>query len=217
MALLDLTPDEVLATTRAVRRRLDFSRPVERHLVEECLRIAQQAPTGSNRQGWHFVAVTDPAKRRALGDIYRRAWAWYEEQPFSVGNLLFEDEERNTTQQRTASSARYLADHIHEAPVLVIPCIERRRATLTASNQSGLFGSVVQAGWSFCLAARARGLGTCWTNLYLQFEEAAAALLGIPYDEVIQAAMIPVAYTKGTDFKPAPRDPLDRVVHWEAW
>ena len=217
MTLPQLTPDEVLSTTRAVRRRLDLSRPVERHLIEECLRIAQQAPSGSNNQGWHFIVVTDAEKRRALADIYRRSWARYLEQPSFIGNLRFADDERDAVQQRTASSARYLADHMHEVPVLVIPCIALESATLTATNQAGFFGSIIPAAWSFCLAARARGLGTCWTSLHLQFEEEAAAVLGIPFDQVIQVALIPLAHTKGTDFKPAPRDPVDKIVHWENW
>ena len=217
MSLLNLTPDEVLSTTRAVRRRLDFSQPVERHLIEECLRIAQQAPSGSNSQGWQFVVVTDAEKRKALADLYRRSWANYLEQPSFIGKLQFDDEERNTVQQRTASSAQYLADHLHEVPVLVIPCIARNRATFTASNQAGFFGSIIPASWSFCLAARARGLGTCWTTLHLQYEEEAAAVLGIPYANVIQVALIPLAHTKGTDFKPAPRDSIEKIVHWESW
>lgn len=217
MSVLDLTPDQVLATTRAVRRRLDFSRPVERNLIEECLRLAQQAPSGGNRQGWHFVVVTDVAKRQALGDLYRRSWNLYLDDPGYVGKLIFDDEERNAVQKRTATSAQYLADHMYEAPVLVIPCIQQSRAGLSASNQSGLLGSVIQAAWSFCLAARVRGLGTCWTTLHLRYEEEAAAILGIPFRDIVQVAMIPLAYTQGTEFSPAPRDPLESIVHWNAW
>lgn len=217
MTLPDLSPDDVLATTRAVRRRLDLSRPVPRSLIEECLRLAQQAPSGSNRQGWHFVVVTDPDKRRALAELYRRSWDQYVGQPAAVGNLRFEDAARAAIQRRTASSAQYLADHMHEVPALVIPCIAQRRDALTAAPQAGLFGSILPAAWSFCLAARARGLGTCWTSLHLRYEAEAAQVLGIPYDEVIQCALIPVAYTVGSAFRPAPRDPLDRIVHWDGW
>ena len=92
---LTLTPDELLTTTRAVRKRLDFTRPVERTVLEECLTIAQQAPTGSNIQNWHFVVVTDPAKRRALADVYRKGWAIYVPLPIAAGNLTFDDPRRN--------------------------------------------------------------------------------------------------------------------------
>ena len=217
MPTLPLSPDELLTTTRAVRRRLDFTRPVERAVIEECLTIAQQAPTGSNRQRWHFVVVTDPAKRAALAELYRRAWDVYLTMPTAAPNLRFDDPGRDAVQQRVASSAQYLADHLQDVPVHVIPCITGRTDGQPVRGQAGAWGSILPATWSFMLAARARGLGTAWTTLHLMFEEEAAKLLGIPYAEFMQAALIPVAYTKGTDFKPAPREPLDRVVHWDAW
>jgi nitroreductase len=115
------------------------------------------------------------------------------------------------------ASAQYLADHMHEAPVLVIPCIRGRTDGLPAASQAGVWGSIIPATWSFMLAARARGLGTAWTTLHLGGEREAAEVLGIPYDEVMQVAMIPVAYTRGTDFHPGPRRPLEEMVHWESW
>jgi nitroreductase len=213
MTTLALTPDELLSTTRAVRRRLDLSRPVERAVLEECLTIAQQAPTGGNSQGWHFVVVTDAAKRAALGDIYRVGWNAY----IGAGGPSTDDPSRQSTQERVRASAQYLADHMHEAPVLVIPCIHGRTDGKPASEQAGTWGSIIPATWSFMLAARARGLGTAWTTLHLGGEKEAAQLLGIPYEKVMQVAMIPVAYTLGTDFKPGPRLPLERMVHWEMW
>ena len=217
---LMLPPDELLTTTRAVRKRLDFSRPVERTVLEECLRIAQQAPTGSNLQNWHFVVVTDLAKRRALADVYRKGWAIYVTLPLAAGNLTFDDPLRNAQQARVMASAQYLADHIHDAPVLVVPCIrppDSRCESLPVALQSTWWSSIAQAGWSFMFAARARGLGTTWTTLHLLFEEEAAQILSIPYAEVNQAGLIPVAYTRGTRFSPAQRAPLVTVVHWEAW
>ncbi len=213
MPLVPLTADEVLTTTRSVRKRLDFSRPVEREVVEECLRIAQQAPTGSNSQGWQFVVVTNARKRRAIADLYRKGWERYR----SAGRTAYDDPNRAATQARVSDSAQYLADHFHEAPVFVIPCIMGRTDGQPANAQSGVFGSILPAAWSFMLAARARGLGTCWTTIHLMHEKEAAELLGIPYDKVMQVALIPVAYTQGTDFKPAPRDPLATMVHWENW
>jgi nitroreductase len=217
---LSLTPDEILTTTRAVRKRLDFKRPVARSVLEECLTIAQQAPTGSNLQNWHFVVVTDPAKRQALADVYRKGWAIYVTLPLAAGNLTFDDPQRNAQQARVMASAQYLAEHMHEAPVLVVPCIrppDGRCESLPVALQGSWWSSIAQAGWSFMLAARARGLGTTWTTLHLLFEEEAAQILGVPYAEVNQAGLIPVAYTRGTRFSPAQRAPLDTVVHWEAW
>lgn len=215
MPLLSLTPDDVLTTTRSVRKRLDFTRPVERAVLEECLRVAQQAPTGSNRQSWHFVVVTDAEKRLALADLYRRGWERY--RAGGGAGVQYSDPQRVATQTRVSDSAQYLADHFHEASVHVIPCIMGRTDGQPASAQSGVFGSILPAAWSFMLAARVRGLGTCWTTIHLAHEREAAAVLGIPYEQVMQVALIPVAYTKGTDFKPAPRDPLASVVHWEGW
>jgi nitroreductase len=215
--LLDLTPDELLSTTRAVRRRLDLDRAVPLDVVRECVDLALQAPSGSNQQGWHFVVVTDEAKRDALGAIYRKAFDVYETMPFAAGNLQFDDPDRAATQQRVHSSARYLADVMGRCPVLVVPCIEGRVDGMPNFVGSSVLGSIIPAAWSFCLAARARGLGTSWTSLHLMHEQEAADLLGIPYDSVSQVALIPVAYTVGTDFKPAPRVPLDGVLHVDAW
>jgi nitroreductase len=217
---LTLLPDEVLTTTRAVRKRLDFTRPVERAVLEECLTIAQQAPTGSNLQNWHFVVVTDSTKRQALADLYRKGAAIYVTLPIAATNLTFDDPQRNAQQQRIMESAQYLYDHMHEAPVLVVPCIrppDGRCEQQQVFLQASWWSSIAQAGWSFMLAARARGLGTTWTTLHLLFEEEAAQILGIPYAEVNQAAMMPVAYTRGTRFQPARRARLDTMVHWETW
>jgi nitroreductase len=189
-------------------------------VLEECLRIAQQAPTGSNLQNWHFVVVTEPAKRNALAELYRKGWAIYLTLPIAAGNLTFADPERNAQQARVMASAQYLADHMHEAPVLLVPCIrllDGRCEGQPVVIQASVWGSIAQAGWSFMLAARARGLGTTWTTLHLLFEQEAATILGIPYAEVNQAGLIPVAYTRGTRFSPAQRAPLETVVHWEAW
>jgi nitroreductase len=196
---------------------MDFSRPVEREVIEECLRIAQQAPSGSNRQGWHFMVVTDAAKRRALAEIYRRVWERYRASGDAAANQPMSDPTRHATQIRVTDSARYLAEHIHEAPVHVIPCIADRTDGRPAAAQAGTWGSILPAAWSFMLAARARGLGTCWTTFHLSYEKEAADILDIPYDDVMQAALIPVAYTKGADFRPASRDPLATMVHWDEW
>jgi nitroreductase len=208
--MLDLTPDEVLATTRSVRKRLDLQRPVEREVLEECLRLAQQAPTASYAQNWHFVVVTDAAERAALGELWRSVAGPYLERRSAAAAA---DEHV----VRIGDAVRHLAEHIHEVPVHVIPCVEGRTDGAPAAVQASRWASITPATWSFMLAARARGLGTVWTTFHLRHERKAAEILGIPYDKVMQAALIPVAYTIGTEFKPAARKPLDTMVHWERW
>jgi len=205
----DLTPDELLSTTRAVRRRLDLSRPVEREVLEECLRLAQQAPSGSNEQKWHFVVVTDPAKRAAVGELWREGGERY--------LAAAEANPKPSQNERLLDSVRHLVAHIHEVPVHVIPCVAGRTDGEPGYIQAGRWASVMPAAWSFMLAARSRGLGTVWTSFHLPREREAAAILGIPYDAVMQAALIPVAYTIGESFKPARRKPLDTMAHWDMW
>ncbi len=217
MTILNLTPDELLSTTRAVRKRLDLERPVEREVLEECLALAHQAPTGSNRQDWHFVMVTDPAKRAALGDCYRRGWQAYRNSGGGAGNRQTGDPARDATLARIGDSSAYLAEHMGDVPVLVVPCIVGRTDGLAGAAQAGKWGSILPAVWSFMLAARSRGLGTVWTTLHLPYEREAAEILGIPYDEIMQTALIPVAYTLGTDFRPGQREPLTQTVHWDRW
>jgi nitroreductase len=208
--MLELTPDEVLATTRSVRRRLDLERPVEREVLEACLRLAQQAPTSSYAQNWHFVVVTDPDQRAALGELWRSVAGPYLQRRAAAAAA----DERVA---RIGDAVAHLAEHIHEVPVHVIPCVEGRTDGAPAAAQASRWASIIPAAWSFMLAARARGLGSVWTTFHLRHEREAAEILGIPYDKVMQAALLPVAYTIGTDFKPAARKPLDTMVHWDRW
>ena len=217
---LSLTPDELLSTTRAVRRRLDFDRPLDMELVYECLQLAIQAPTGANRQGWHFMLVTDPQKKLAVAELYRKGWDSY----IGSSRAKIPPEEKPVAEQshdeRVVSSSDYLAKNMHRAPVLLIPCISGRISGAgknLAFRQASHFGSILPAAWSFMLAARVRGLGACWTTLHLIYEEEAADVLGIPYESITQAGMIPVAHTLGTSFRPAPRKPLDDLVHINQW
>lgn len=214
---LDLSADDLLSTTRSVRKRLDLTRDVPSSLVRECIEIAVQAPTGSNRQGWHWVVVTDPAKRQAIAALYREAFELYRTSGFATAGIPLDDPERARTQDRVVDSAQYLADHMGEVPVLVIPCLEGRVDNLPAFASASLWGSLFPAAWSFMLAARERGLGTCWTTLHLMFEEAVAEVVGIPFGEVAQGLLTPLAYTLGTDFRPAPRSDLDAVIHVDTW
>jgi nitroreductase len=213
--VLDLTPDELLSTTRSVRLRLDLERPVEPRVIEECLEMAQQAPTGGNQQGWAFLVVTDVETRQALGRLYKQGWESYQR---AIAESMQRAELTPSREAlRVRRSAQYLADHMGDVPVLVIPCFSGRPDGLGIEAQASQWGSILPATWSFMLAARARGLGTCWTTLHLHHEQEAAEVLGIPYDDVTQAAMIPVAHTIGVEFKPAPRRSLDTMVHWEKW
>lgn len=217
MPRLNLTPDELLTTTRAVRKRLDFTRPVEMGVIRECLEIALQAPSGSNRQRWQFVIITDAEKKKAVADYYRKGYLEYAQSNNAAGKLFADLPERSKVQQRVQTSVDYLGEHMHEAPVLFLPCFLGRPDGQPAANQASPWGSIIPAVWSFMLAARARGLGTVWTTLHLGYEKEVAEILGIPYAEVTQVALIPVAYTIGTDFKPAPREPLENVLHLNQW
>jgi nitroreductase len=205
---LALTPDELLSTTRAVRKRLDLTRPVEQEVLEECFALAQQAPTAGYAQTWHFVVVTDPEKRGAIGELWRQVAYPYLQRGAGAreGQML-----------RISDAVVHLAEHIHEVPVLVIPCVQGRLEGKPNALTASVFGSIIPAAWSFMLAARSRGLGTVWTTFHLMHEQEVADILGIPYEAVTQVALIPVAYTIGTEFKPGRRRPLDSMLHWNSW
>ncbi|WP_344146714.1 nitroreductase family protein [Kribbella yunnanensis] len=209
MYTLDLNPDELLTTTRAVRKRLDLERPVAPELIRECLEIATQAPSGSNGQRWHWLVVTDQEKRAKIAEYYRESLHAY-----FAANEAARGPETDPVQQRVRDSSAYLGDNLGKVPVFVIACITA--PSLPSGNQAGLWGSILPAAWNFMLAARARGLGTTWTTLHLKYEREVAELLGVP-DEVRQGVLIPVAHTIGTDFKPGPRRDLENVVHYDKW
>ncbi|PZF85703.1 nitroreductase family protein [Micromonospora deserti] len=214
---LPLSPDELLTTTRSVRRRLDLTRPVPMELVRECLAVALQAPSSSNRQGWDWVVVTDPMLRAEIGLLYQRAVHGYLASASSAARLHADDPERSAVQRRVGESVAWLGDRMGQVPVLLIPCLRvSGGGELPAGNQAGLWGSVLPAAWSYMLAARARGLGTAWTTLHLTYEAEVAELLGLP-DEVRQAALIPTAWYTGDGFRPAARRPLDEVLHVDRW
>ena len=218
MTRLKLSADEVLSTTRAVRKRLDLGRTVEMSLIRECLELALQAPSGSNAQGWQFMVVTDKDKIAEIAVYYQAAFADNEAGPYQPTQQHKDDPEMAPTQERVLNSAQYLAANLARVPALLIPCMAGRPDApgMDAGTLSGMYGSIIPATWSFMLAARERGLGTCWTTLHLNFEREIASLLGIP-DDHTQVAMIPVAHTLGTDFSPAPRRPLEAVLHINAW
>ena len=211
------TVDYLLTTTRSVRKRLDLTRPVEPEVIERCLEIAVQAPSGSNAQGWHFVVVTDPHQRAQLGELYKKSFKLYAEAQKQNLAGFAEDDPRATQTLAVYKSASYLARHLGSVPVHIIPCVEGRiQPGDDMLALASRFGSILPAVWSLMLALRARGLGASWTTLHLRYEQEAAALLGIPAS-VMQVALLPVAYYTGADFKPAKRIPVQQRTHWNHW
>ncbi|CAB4539182.1 MAG: nitroreductase [Actinobacteria bacterium] len=204
--------DHLLTTTRAVRKRLDLTRPVPRELIEDCIRIAVQGPAGGNVQMWRWLVVDDPEKKAGIAELYRRAYEPYIERQRQA---VVEAGRRDAN--AIMSSSDHLAEVLHEVPAMLIPCyIGAPSPDLTQGALAGLYGSVLPAVWSFMLAARSRGLGTAWTTLHLAYEREAAELLGIP-EHVAQVAMTPVAYYTGDDFKPASRLPVEKVTYYNGW
>lgn len=203
--LLSLTPDELLTTTRAVRRRLDLDREVPLAVIREALEVALQAPSGSNRQSWHWIVLTDPALKAQVAEYYSRSYTAYRR---ALG------EPGGAAEKRLAASSDYLSEVMGEVPVLIIGAIEA--PARMPENQAGLWGSLLPAAWSLALALRARGLGSSWTTLHLTYEREVADLIGLPAN-VRQGVLLPVAYSKGTDFRPGPRADLDAVLHIDGW
>jgi nitroreductase len=235
--------DRLLTTTRTVRRRLDLTRPVDPAVIEECLAIAQQAPTAGYSEGWHFVVVTEPSLRAGLADIYRRARARYHADPPAflrppaaaggqgpasrtagaaadgrrvAGDPRAAGDPRVAQRARMRAAGTHLAEHLQDVPVLVLACLRGRVEEAGVFAQATFYGSILPAAWSFMLALRARGLGAAWTTDHLLYEREAADLLGIPPD-VTQAVLLAVAYHTGDDFSPAPRLPVAQVTSWNRW
>ena len=209
-ATLGLSADEVLTTTRSVRKRLDLTRPVPRDVLLDCVDIAHQSPTGSNSQRWRWMMIEDPAKKLAIAELYRIH--------FAAKYAASEPPEPGSQADRINQSAQHLADHLHQVPVLVIPLLaDRMGEGIPSWRQASRWGGILPAVWSFMLALRERGLGSVWTSLHLESEREVAELLGIPYDTYSQAGLFPVAYTIGTDFKLAKRPPAEEFVRWDEW
>ncbi len=206
--------DHLLTTTRAVRKRLDLGRPVPRELILDCVRIATQSPAGGNHQKWRWVIVDDPEKKGVIADAYRRTYQPYIEQQQRAVERAGNQDEKSAI----IDSSLHLAEVLQDVPVLAIPCAlgSPDDVGTLAGAQQGWWGSVIPAIWSYCLAARSRGLGTAWTTLHLGGEQDVADALGIP-DTVTQLACIPTAYHTGDDFKLASRKPAEQVTYWNTW
>ena len=209
----DLTEtDRLLTTTRSVRKRLDFNRPVPRDVVLEALTVALQAPSGGNRQPWRWLIVDDPEKKQRVAELYRKS-----HDPYMEANRAAAAEAGASAGTKIMDSSQYLSDHMHEVPLMVIPCLlQRLPENPSVMDQAGFYGSILPAAWSLMLALRSRGLGSAWTTLHLAYEREAGEVLGIP-DTVTQTALIPVAYYTGEDFKPADRQPAEKVTYFNGW
>lgn len=206
--------DHLLTTTRAVRKRLDLERPVPRELVLDCIRVAVQAPTGGNVQQWRWLVVDDPERRAVVAAAYRRAYEPYIE---AQKQAVTQAGRTDASTQGIIDSSMHLAQVLDRVPVHVIPCALGLPPTSGPQGTlAGWYGSILPAVWSFCLAARARGLGTAWTTLHLGYEADVAAALGIPAT-VSQVALVPVAFYTGGDFKPATRRPIEEVTYFNEW
>jgi nitroreductase len=221
---VELSAEDLLTTTRAVRRRLDLVRAVPRTVLEECLEIAVQAPNPGNRQDQRFVPVSDPATKAALAEIYRRGRAavlrrWADAARGAEGSPT---DARSDRQRRPTE---YLSERLHEVPWILIPCMAGRLAgeaphppgEVARERAAAIYGGAAPAVWSFMLAARLRGIGTAWTTAHLQHVEAAAALLGIPYESHVQVALVPIACYLGASFRRGPRRSASELIRWERW
>jgi nitroreductase len=209
-----MSVDELLTTTRSVRKRLDLERSVDRATVEECLGLALQAPNGSNQQVWQWVVVDDPLVKREMAELYGQGMDYYAANPYFIGPP---PDWSDPDLLRIGESAHHLRVNLHRVPVIVVPTIQGRMDDADVFSQASMWGSILPAAWSFMLALRSRGLGSAWTTVHLHRERAAAEVLGIPYDEYTQIGLFPVAYTLGTAFKPGRRLPLQEVLHWNHW
>jgi nitroreductase len=207
---LNLSVDQVLSTTRSVRKRLDLSRPVPRAVIEECLELALQAPNGSNRNNWRWILVDDPAVIAKIGAMYKDV----------MDGII---EAKRAEQSSIPGSGHVLdsgfnfASRIGAVPALLIPLMKGRADGQTVPEQAGMWGSIVQAVWSFFLALRERGLGSVWTSISLYREREIAELLGIPFEKHTQVGLFPIAYTVGTDFKKAWRKPVSEVLTYNKY
>ena len=235
--------DWLLTTTRSNRKTLDLEREVDLRVIEECLRIAMQAPTAHNDQRWHWIVITDPEKRARIADTYALIW-----EQMSKGERAKVRRFKGADQQYTKiqDSANWLPEHLHEVPVFVIPCMVgprydnellrsewkrwmgRRREAVRALDpdsdwdpsllwlDGGYFASVYPAVWSFQLALRSRGLGSVLTVVHLAAEKPVQKILGLN-DRQVQTCLIPVAYTTKRTFRAAKRPPLESRLHIEEW
>lgn len=216
MDRLNLSADDLLSTTRSVRKRLDLERPVARETVEECLELAFQAPNGSNMNTWRWIVVDDRDLVAQMADIYRGG---IDDFVATLGGKVGENYAGASVPGFAAidQSVDHLRQNMHRVPALLLPLMAGRVEGGNAFSQGSAYGSIIQATWSFFLALRERGMGSAWTTAHLWREKEMAELLGVPYEHYTQIGLFPIAYTMGTDFRPAYRKAFAEVASWNGF
>lgn len=213
-----ISAHELITTTRAVRLRLDLDRAVDPTLLEECVADALQAPQGSNLLRTEFVVVRDPERIDRIGRIYREEFdRFYRQSEAGLYKRIDDDPIHAAQSRRTRDSAEHLARVMSRVPVIVIPCLAPRLAEGDVLAAKHRLGTVYPTVWNFMLAARLRGLGTCWTGMTLGRESEVAEVIGVDPASVEQVCVIPVAHHTGSGFKPAWRPPATDFIHWDSW
>ncbi len=198
--------DWALSTTRSVRRRIDWERPIEPEVIEAAIDVATQAPTGVQAESWRFLVLTEPEPKQAVATLYRSAFDRYVSA-------------RTQAQAEVAAprpAQAQLAERLAEMPALILVCAEGAPASDLTALQVGFYGSVLPAAWSLMVALRVRGIGSTWTSLHLLHADETARALGIP-DGVTQTVLLPCGYTKDATLRPANRKPATEVAYWNQW
>ncbi len=198
---------EAIYTTRSMRRLKPD--PVAPSVIVKIIEAATMGPSGSNRQPWIFIVVTEPATRSFVAERYRKAWEVYF-RPKMRARLL---REPDSPQSKIIRSAKYLAKHISDVPVMIFACVKRYNDP-TRTGQP-MWGAIFPAVQNLCLAARAYGLGTSITGLHMMFANEIDEKLGVPH-EYANVALIPLGYPKGRWGRPD-RKPALSVTFWDRW
>lgn len=210
------TVEKILTTTRSVRKRLDLTREVPMPLLQRCLELAIQAPTGSNSQQWRFVIVTDADKRAKIAELYAKSFQLYAKESAAAAPKLPPSDPRSQRMMKVVTSAVYLAENLAKVPVFVVSCLEGRVEKTDVLTQASFYGSILPATWSLMMALRAEGVGSAWTTLHLRYEKEVAKILDIP-ENFTQTCLLPVAYFTGSDFRPAKRVPVEQLTYLDSW
>jgi nitroreductase len=202
------TVDKLLTTTRTVRRRLDLARPVPPEVIEACLEVAVQAPTGAGYCAYHFLVLSDRDAKHRAGDVFRKASQWQLD--------IYADRYAETDQM--LAGIRVLMDRFEDVPLWICCCVGPQPVFDPEQPiwRYARLGSIYPATWSLMLALRARGLGSAWTSIHVRYEDELKQALGVP-EPVSIAALLPAAYYTGDDFQPAKRVPARRRTYWNTW
>jgi nitroreductase len=180
---------------------------VPNELIRKILEAGVCAPSGGNMQRWRFLVIRDAKIKETVGVLYKRAWDEQVAPRYRSGEPAPGTSRERF--ERMLDAAEYLAAHIHEAPVWIVPCLEGGTPTRTSGS------SIYPAVQNMLLAARALGLGATLTTLYLQFEKEAGAASGLP-PNVHSYALLPIGYPMGR-FGPVRRIALADVVYEDRW